>query len=120
LTLQLTPRIASPEQLKSLSPSTPALFEHASELKVGDRGEEQFPIGVAAPKCGETAWMFDRAELRHVRRRFGEAQIVSPPPPCIDCPPLRVRWYHEPTGYVHFQVLIYRRAIQGVCADRVR
>jgi hypothetical protein len=120
VSVQLQPQIASPTQLRSLAPAVASQFEHSSDLKVGDRGEELIAVGIAAPRCGERAWMFERAELKHLRQRFGEAQIVSQPPPCIDCAPLRVRWYHEPTGYLQFQVSIFRRAIEGVCSERVR
>lgn len=116
----LTPLILSP-QPSAQKPWPPMLFEHRSDLKVGDRGEEAYQVGVPAPKCGARAWIYERAELRHVRQRFGEAQIVGQPAaPCIECAPVRVRWYHEPTGYLEFQVSILRRAIEGVCADRVR
>jgi hypothetical protein len=96
-------------------------FSHRSEAKVGDTGEKQLDVAAALPSCGARAPVFERAEIKHLRRRFGEAQIVAAPPPgCTSCQPLTVRWYHEPTGYLEFRVDAYRRWVEGVCADRVR
>ena len=100
---------------------TQVAFAHASDAKVGDRGERQVDVGFAAPGCGVRSPVFERAELRHLRRRFGEAQIVAAPPAgCTACAPLTVRWYHEPTGYLDFNVHVHRRWVEGVCGDRTR
>ncbi|MCP5424765.1 MAG: hypothetical protein H6970_06810 [Gammaproteobacteria bacterium] len=97
------------------------LFDHQSNLAVGDKGERSLDVGGSAPACGKSGTAFDHAELVYGKRRFGEAQIIAAPPAgCTRCPPLKVRWYHEPTGYLHFQVLVYRRQVEGVCPDRVR
>lgn len=96
-------------------------FVHGSEAKVGDAGEKQLDVAVPIPSCGVRAPVFERAEIKHLRRRFGEAQIVAAPPAgCTGCTPLTIRWYHEPTGYLEFRVDAYRRWVEGVCADRVR
>jgi hypothetical protein len=121
LPVQLRPRVLSPAQLKSAAPGVAALFERSSEIKVGNRGEELYTVSVSGPGCGQRAWVFDHARIRHIRQRFGEAQIVSQPQePCVQCEPVQVRWYHEPTGYLHFQLEVYRREIDGACPARVR
>jgi hypothetical protein len=97
------------------------LLEHQSDLAVGDKGERAFDVSSPPLACNQSGGVFDHAELVYGKRRFGEAQIVaSPPAGCVRCPPLKVRWYHEPTGYLHFQVHVYRRWVEGVCNNRVR
>jgi len=91
-------------------------FERKHSLSVGDKGEERFNVSIKPPICGATALVFDHARIVYKRQRFGEAKIVrSPPAGCINCPPLVVRWYHEPTGYLDYQVHVYRRLIIGKC-----
>ncbi len=91
-------------------------FERKHSLSVGDKGEEHFNVSIKPPVCGGTALAFDHARIVYKRQRFGEAKIVSSPPVgCINCLPLVVRWYHEPTGYLDYQVHVYRRRIIGKC-----
>lgn len=98
------------------------LFEHRSDLTVGDKGEQQYDVSQPVPRCGQTGFVFDSANLVYGRdTRFGEAKFVAlPQPGCSRCQPIRVRWYHEPTGKLHFQVHVYRREIEGVCPAQVR
>lgn len=92
-------------------------FEETHALSVGDKGEDRFDISTRAPACGATALVFDHAKIVYKRQRFGEAKIVNRPPVgCLRCPPLLVRWYHEPTGHLDYQVHVYRRRIKGDCA----
>lgn len=103
------------------TPSDFMLFDHQSDLAVGDKGERSFDVSSPALTCNQASEVFDRAQLVYGKRRFGEAQLVaSPPAGCVRCPPLKVRWYHEPTGRLHFQVHVYRRVVEGICRDRVR
>lgn len=91
-------------------------YESTHNLNVGDKGQESFNLSVQRPACGQQALVFHRARLVYKRQRFGAAKITrSPPSGCFDCPPLIVDWYHEPTGYVDFQVHIYRKMVQGYC-----
>lgn len=107
------PRRPPPSGLQTLS-------KH-SDLKVGARGEEQLDVSSAPPVCGKEAKLFDHARVVFAKRRFGDAQIVTlPKPGCSRCEPLSVRWYHEPTGHIDFQVHIYRRRVEGICAERMR
>lgn len=116
-TLQPARRLGKPVRANA----TLQLFEHQSTLKVGDKGEEHFNVSTAPPRCGKTGLVYDSADLVYQQNRFGEAQIVATPKPgCTRCQPLKVRWYHEPTGKLHFQVQVYRRVVTGICADRVR
>lgn len=91
-------------------------FERKHSLSVGDKGEERFNVGIKPPACGEMALAFDHARIVYKRQRFGEAKIVSSPlTGCINCQSLVVRWYHEPTGYLEYQVHVYRQRIVGKC-----
>lgn len=106
-------------------PSSPArpppLVERTSNLAVGDKGVDVIDLSTPAPGCGRAAALFDHAQIVYADRRFGEAQIVAlPPSGCSKCPPLRIRWYHEPTGRLSYQVHIYKRIVEGVCTERIR
>ena len=98
------------------------LFEHRSTLAVGDKGENRYDVSQPPPACGARGWIYDSVELvLGPTTRFGGAEIVNRPQPgCVRCAPLVVRWYHEPTGRLHYQVHVYRRAIEGVCPERIR
>lgn len=105
-------------------PVTPATagdllyYESRHALSVGDKGEEAFDLSTSPPGCDEEALVFHEARIVYERRRFGEAAIVqSPPSGCVRCSPLIVRWYHEPTGFVDFQVHIYRKRVIGSCVN---
>lgn len=96
------------------------MFEKKSDLAVGDKGEETYKVSAALPACNNKSLIFERAELVQ-KGRFGEAKIIaSPNPGCTNCGPVKVRWYHEPTGNLHYQVDIYRREVAGICQDKVR
>lgn len=90
-------------------------FTLASEQLIGNQGEERIDVSVSFA-CGEQAWVFDHAELQIMRSRFSSAQLVAMPQAgCIDCEPLRLRWYHEPTGHLTLAVRVYRRLIDVSC-----
>ncbi|MFK7975506.1 MAG: hypothetical protein AB8C02_05185 [Halioglobus sp.] len=92
-------------------------YESSHSLNIGDKGKEAFNLSVVKPACGQEALVFHSARLVYKRKRFGEARIVrSPPSGCFNCPPLEIDWYHEPTGYVDFQVHIYRKRVSGQCS----
>lgn len=95
-------------QAVTLDPRDP-YFERRSELKVGAKGEDAIDVS-AATACSR----FHHAEVVWIERRFADAQFVRiPEQGCIHCKPLMVRWYHEPTGKLHFQVKVYRTACTG-------
>lgn len=92
----------------TLDPKTP-YFTLESAVSVGSKGEEALDVSVDA-ECGEAAWVFHRAELVVGRNRFGDVQFVGlPASGCVRCAPVELRWFHEPTGYLSFQVNVYRR-----------
>jgi hypothetical protein len=92
-------------------------FELESRLAVGNKGEQSLDVGVPAEECG-LVWVFDHAELTILDNRFGDAQLVEiPEPGCVRCRSLRVRWYHEPTGRIHFRVDVYRRSADVLCGS---
>jgi len=91
-------------------------FEREHRLNVGDRGNDYFDVSTPAPACGNTALVFDHARIVYKNRRFGKAGVVKKPAVgCLRCSPLVVGWYHEPTGYLVYQVHVYRRRIAGQC-----
>ena len=78
-------------------------FERRSALKVGAKGEDAIDVSAGSCEC------FHHAEIVWLERRFADAQFVQiPRQACVQCDPLIVRWYHEPTGKLHFQVRVYR------------
>jgi hypothetical protein len=99
----------------------PQLFEESHRDSLGGKGEDQFKVSVEPPRCGQQALVFEKARLVYGDRRFAEAQITALPiPGCTRCQPLKVGWYHEPTGRLTYQVHIYRRAVEGICRERIR
>lgn len=103
---------------KSTAPGL-LFYESTHDLDIGDKGSEAFDLSVARPRCGQEALVFHTAKLVYKRKRFGEARIVrSPPSGCFNCSPLVVDWYHEPTGFVDFQVHIYRKRVVGQCGQK--
>ena len=118
---QIEPAREHRRPLPANAKSDVLLFDHQSTLAVGDKGERTLDVSGPPPACNQSGPVFDHAQLVYGKRRFGEARIVaSPPAGCSRCSPLRVRWYHEPTGNLHFQVHAYRRIVEGVCKDRIR
>lgn len=119
LTPQLVPERESERPLAAID--NRRVHERNHQLAVGDKGEDVFDVSTAAPGCGKPAEVFDRARIVYRERRFGDAQIVAlPPSGCVQCPPLKVRWYHEPTGRLIYQLHVYRRIVEAVCPERRR
>lgn len=125
LSLRLARTIVPPRDFSQAVTNSVArqygFFEYTHQLAVGDKGEDTLDVSAGPPGCGQSAKVFERAEVVYKDQRFGQAQIVSTPPAgCVRCAPLRVRWYHEPTGRLTYQVHVYRRVVEGICPDRVR
>ena len=113
---ELVPAIPLDQPVTAATAGELLYFEADHALSVGDKGEDHYGVSTRPPACGATALVFDHARIVYVRRRFGEARIVSSPPAgCTYCAPLVVRWYHEPTGYLGYQVHVYRRRVEGRC-----
>ena len=88
-----------------------------SKRLVGDKGESIFDVSLPPDQCGQV-WVFDHAELEIVANRFGGAEFVAlPESGCIACSPGTVRWFHEPTGYLTFEVHIYRKPLHKPCVQ---
>lgn len=105
----------SSEVRVQLDEKTP-FFSLSSKLNVGNKGEELIDVSQQAT-CGQAAWVYDHAELVIDRKRFGNAQFVAlPQTGCLVCEPIKVRWYHEPTGYLTFSVNIFRRQVTRQCS----
>lgn len=97
-----------------LDPRQPYL-RVASDLQVGNKGEETFDVSLTSSECGDL-WVFDHAQLVVHRQRFADVQLVAlPEAGCQICKPGVVRWYHEPTGHLEFSVQVYRRKVELAC-----
>jgi hypothetical protein len=76
---------------------------------------------VTPPSCGQQALVFEQARIVYSQQRFAQAQVVhSPVAGCINCTPLKVRWYNEPTGKLTYQLHVYRRHVSGICPGQIR
>jgi hypothetical protein len=113
-----SPSLDLPAQLGEVALDRRApYFTLDSSVSVGSRGEETIDVSVAAA-CGEPVWVFHRAELFVKRNRFGDVQFVGlPMPGCVTCEPVRLRWFHEPTGFLSFEVHVYRRLELIACTS---
>ena len=90
-------------------------------LNVGEKGEDRFSITSKALQCKSPSKVFDRASLRIVKKRFGDAKIITRPPAgCEVCSDVVVRWYNEPTGSISYELSIYKRLVQLPCQERIR
>lgn len=90
-------------------------------LRVGDKGEDVFQIESYHPQCGKSANIFDHAELKMLKQRFADAQIIDTPiGGCRRCKSVTVRWYNEPTGSITYELTIIGRTVQGICKNQVR
>ena len=105
--LFVTPVLAQASGEEKHLGATTMLIRH-SNVDVGAKGEEFVDVNPVLDAAGET-WVFDRAEIHIERQRFANAQFASlPKAGCLDCDEISVRWYHEPTGYIRFRVLVWR------------
>lgn len=87
----------------------------------GGKGLDKFSVTSTTPVCNKTADIFYKARIITSEQRFGDARIESQPSSsCFQCSQLKVRWYHEPTGSISYQLHIQRRIISGVCTQQVR
>ena len=97
-------------------PVTP-YHSHRSDLSVGDRGEIHLDVSTPDSQCGEQ-WRFHAAEIVIRANRFGDAQFVAlPSAGCTDCPEIIVRWMHEPTGHIEFDVNVFREKHFNACEE---
>ena len=87
----------------------------------GGKGVDQFNLSTHKPVCNKTSDVFHMARIVFDSKRFGDARIESKPVTgCLNCSPLKVRWYHEPTGSVSYQLHVQRRSINGICNNLIR
>ncbi len=87
----------------------------------GGSGKDQFNVSSKLAACGKQEKRFHRAELVINNQRFGKARIIQQPTMgCKNCQPIKVEWYHEPTGFIEYQLLVQKRIIDGICPDRIR
>jgi len=94
-------------------------YQH--QLKVGDKGEEVLRIRNKKPTCGNAGTMFAEAGVHVIQQRFADARIVAmPKASCIQCQPVTVRWFNEPTGFIQYRIDVTKREIEGVCPDQTR
>lgn len=91
------------------------------QLKVGEKGEKLFNIHNEPAVCGQHGELFVDAEVKVIKRRFADAQIVyADNRLCEQCKPIKVRWFNEPTGFIHYHLNIKKRLIDGMCRNQRR
>jgi len=96
------------------------VFSRQSRNAAGAKGVDAHNVSGRAPGCGQKALVFDHAVLLQ-KGRYGQARVLSQPRTgCVQCQPIRIKWYQEPTGSLAYQLHVYRREIWGICPDRVR
>lgn len=87
----------------------------------GGKGTDIIKISSKEPTCNHKKEVFHHAQILILKKRFGNARIERiPTSACLKCKPLKIRWYHEPTGYISYQIQIQRREIEGVCRKSIR
>jgi hypothetical protein len=123
--IRLQRKVMPATELQQAVPTTQLdsvhFYERTHQLAIGDKGEDSFDVSTAPPSCGQQALVFDQARIVYSQQRFAQAQVVqSPTAGCVSCSPLTVRWYHEPTGKLTYQLHVYRRRVSGVCAGQLR
>lgn len=107
------------QQIKKINKHLIFSASHADAF--GGKGLDQFNVGSTKPKCNNTVDIYHQARMVIDKKRFGDARLESKPPTaCVKCTPLKVRWYHEPTGSIHYQLHIQKRQIQGICPAQIR
>ncbi len=114
--------VPSRDLLRPVSPGSNKglqVYEFSHKVNIGDKGEDRIDVSSSLPACGANTSVFDHARIVYTSRRFGEAQITSlPESGCTRCKALKIRWYHEPTGRVEYQVHVYKRIVSGICEAR--
>jgi len=97
-------------------------FEYISNNPMGDKGLHSYRISQAFPSCNNTGMVFHDAQLQIGKRsRFSKAKIHKKPKSgCKKCKPIEVQYYIEPTGFLHYQLHIYREKLDGICSNRLR
>ena len=97
------------------------LFTQEHKDPFGGKGIDLYKIVNHPATCGSKGELFHDAKIIFGKKRFGEARIEQKPKPgCSKCTPVKVRWFHEPTGSVNYQLEIQRRIVHGVCREQVR
>ncbi len=89
--------------------------------KFGGKGVDQFSFQAPQLSCGKPSEVYHGASVVIKKRRFGDVRIDrQPKSACKRCQPLKVSWYHEPTGYIDYQLHIQRRVVEGSCQKNIR
>lgn len=119
-------RLIVPKRTKSLvrQGQVPGLqmFEFESEDRLGNKGVHKYKVQKKVPACNARSLVFHDAQLQIGKRtRFAKAAINRKPRPgCKNCSPVEVKYYVEPTGFLHYQLHIYKERVDGICKDRLR
>lgn len=87
----------------------------------GGKGLDEFNYAQPSSSCGKKSEVFHKAGIVIVKKRFGDARIEKQAVSgCKNCGPIKVRWYHEPTGQINYQLHIQRRIIEVECQKVIR
>ena len=98
-----------------------SLFEKAHTDPFGGKGIDRFNIPSSKPACNRQGAQFHDMALFLQKKRFGDARITARPRiGCTDCSPIEVEWYHEPTGFIDYQLAVQYRIVSGICRERIK
>ncbi|PCJ50567.1 MAG: hypothetical protein COA74_01965 [Gammaproteobacteria bacterium] len=87
----------------------------------GGKGIDRFDVSSQKPFCNKQQAVFHSAKLLIKSNRFGDARIEHRPTQgCTSCSKLSIRWFHEPTGKIEYQIKIQKRLIDGICSTKER
>lgn len=97
------------------------IFQTKHNDPFGGKGLDKFDLSTKNPNCGTSVEVFHQARIIIEKKRFGDARIeYKPDSGCKRCQPVKVRWYHEPTGLISYQLHVQRRRIEGLCPGQIR
>lgn len=121
----IRPELSPPRLLNKIQSETARDKKHIFTKKhadaFGGKGIDEFKVSSNPPKCNASTDVFHQARIVIDNKRFGDARIeFKPKSACVNCQPIKVRWYHEPTGSIHYQLHIQQRQIQGLCPAQIR
>lgn len=105
---------------KQTKPDNFYTYNFTHNDKFGGKGSESVNPSTTQAQCNQSSFIFDHAKLKFKKQRFGNARILTMPKPgCVKCSPIKIQWYHEPTGVLDYSVIIQRRKVYGICKNNI-
>lgn len=121
LKIKLSPATISRKVVTASKVNKKTIYAAQHEHGFGGKGVDEFNISHVQSGCNQRTPLFHKASIVIVTKRFGDVRIEKQPlSGCKKCSPIKVRWYHEPTGSIHYQLHIQYRMIEGECQQQIR